>query len=361
MTLLSHRSVISRFAAVSPYGIGAAAFDAGMRERRSCAAPLDPDRWAVPFEQACLVPGFDIQTVLGAKGTRSMDRITGLAVAATAELLRGDDGERLDGVGTDAALVLGVNIGSAQSIMDFTRDSLVKELPYLVNPAHFPNTVMNCAAAQCGIRSRLRGPNVTVSGGRSSALLALNYARRLLRAGRAGSVLCGAAEEFSVTRAWLEHHAAPNRPATASLGEGCAMLLVEPAGRRSGLAEVLAIRLGVFGARPELPGVLAGCVRGVLTESGTAPAEVWAMAAAHDPELAAADPDRIVLESLGCRPPVQLPVTDLVGDTQAASGAFGLAGVLALAAHEPAAAGRTALVSTVDRDGTVGCVLVRLA
>jgi len=351
-------AVISRWAAVSPFGIGATALGDGVRERRGCAAAVDQERWPVPVERACLVPEFDIRAVLGPKGTRTMDRISALAAAATAELLHGTDGARLDGVGTDAGLVLGVNNGSAQSIADFTRDSLVKERPYFVNPAHFPNTVMNCAAAQCGIRYQLRGPNVTVAGGRSAALLALNYARRLVAAGRAEAVLCGAAEEFSVTRAWFEHHAAAHRPV---LGEGCAMLLVEPRGRaarhgRDELAEVLAVRFGVFDSDPWA--VLDDCVRGVLDASATDAAEVWAVADAHDPELTAAGPDRAA--ALGHEPPVRLSLTELVGDTQAASAGFGLAAVLALAADEPAAAGRTALVSTVDRDGTVGCVLLRL-
>ncbi|HET9140288.1 beta-ketoacyl synthase N-terminal-like domain-containing protein [Actinophytocola sp.] len=345
------RTVISRWAAVSPFGIGAGSLAAGVRERRGGVLPVDRERWPAPVRRAGLVPGFDIREVLGAKGTRTMDRISALAAATTAELLHGTDGARLPGVGSDAGLVLGVNNGSAQSIADFTRDSLVKERPYFVNPAHFPNTVMNCAAAQCGIRYQLRGPNVTVAGGRSSALLALNYARRLVGAGRADAVLCGAAEEFSVTRAWLERHAATNPPV---LGEGCAMLLVEPgdrAGRygRAELAEVLAVRFGVFDTDPAQ--ALADCVRGALDAADVAPADLWAVVAAHDPELAVAGPDL---------PPVRLSVTELVGDTQAAAGGIGLAALLALAADDPAAAGRVALVSTVDRDGTVGCVLLRL-
>jgi len=236
-----------------------------------------------------------------------------------------------------------------------------------VNPAHFPNTVMNCAAAQCGIRHQLRGPNITVTGGRSSALLALNYARRLLRAGRAEAVLCGAAEEFSVARAWLENRAARNRPADAArLGEGCAMLLLEPSDRagrhgRAELAEVLALELRVFDLLSDLPAVLGDCLRRLLAAAGESPAGIWAVASAHDPELAGAEPDRVLAEILGRCPPVRLPMVELIGDTHSASAAFGLAAVLALAAQEPGAAGRTALVTSLDRDGTVGAALLRLA
>jgi 3-oxoacyl-[acyl-carrier-protein] synthase II len=59
--------------------------------------------------------------------------------------------------------------------------------------------------------------------------------------------------------------------------------------------------------------------------------------------------------------PLRLSMTELVGDTHAASAALGVAAVLAVAATEPRAGGRTALVTAVDRDGTAGCALLRLA
>src|SRR5699024_7600310 len=95
-----------------------------------------------------------------------------------------EDGERLPGIGEDAGLVLGTHTGSAQSIMDFTRESLVSAKPFYVDPSLFPNTVMNCAAGQSAIWHQLKGPNTTIAGGRGTGLLALQYALRLQRAGR---------------------------------------------------------------------------------------------------------------------------------------------------------------------------------
>lgn len=344
-------TVVSAWSAVSAFGVGAAALGAGLRDRRDPATAVDRDRWPVPGGRACVVPGFDARELLGAKESRSMDRVSALAVVAATEILAGA-GE----VGADAGLVLGVNNGSAQSIHELTRDSLVKARPEFVKPAQFPNTLMNAAAARCAITHGLRGPNATVAAGRASGLVALRYARRLQRAGRVDSVLCGAAEEYSTTRAWLEHHAAPERPATTLLGEGCAMVLLEPAGHparhgRTELAELLGVVLGVHPGPAGAGPALAECVRRVLAEAGEAPADVWAHAAALDPALPGVD--------AGTEVPVTLPVADLVGDTHAASAALGLAAVLALAAADPDSAGRTALVSSVDRDGTVGCALVR--
>lgn len=343
-------TVVTAWSAVSAYGLGAVALTEGLRDRCAVASTVDPERWPVPGGKACVVPEFDARALLGTKGTKSMDRVSALAVLTAGQVVR-DTG----GLGEDAGLVLGVNNGSAQSMLELTRDSLVKARPEFVKPAQFPNTLMNAAAAQCAIWHRLRGPNATVAAGRTSGLVAMNYARRMQRAGRADAVLCGAAEEFSTTRAWLEHHAAPNRPGDTLLGEGCAMLLLEPTGRpgRTELAELLGLTFGVYREPADAGPALAGCVRRVLAAAGESPDGMWAHAAAHDPELSDVD---IALDV-----PLRLPMTELVGDTHAASAALGVAAVLALSVTEPRASGRTALVTAVDRDGTVGCALLRLA
>ncbi|HEY7482833.1 MAG TPA: beta-ketoacyl synthase N-terminal-like domain-containing protein [Streptosporangiaceae bacterium] len=352
------RTVISTWSAVSPYGLDRSDFTAGVRDERHASGPL--------------VPGFDIREVLGKKGTRSMDRITALAVAATGQLLTAPDGGRIDGAGDDTALVLGINISSAQSAMDFTRDSLVQDRPYFVNPAHFPNVVLNCAAAQCAIWHRLQGPNATISGGRAAGLLALGYALRLQRSGRATTVACGAAEEYSATRARLEHLAEPERPAGALFGEGCAMVLLEPPGRpgasgRTELAEVLALEFGVHRGPADVRPVLAACLDRAFAAAGESPDRLWAVISSGGPDPTGTAEDAALADSLGAGAPVRLHTTDLVGDTYAASAAFGLAAALALAVPEPAVreaavreAGRTALVTAVDRDGVVGCALLRL-
>ncbi|WP_331283956.1 beta-ketoacyl synthase N-terminal-like domain-containing protein, partial [Streptomyces sp. H39-S7] len=175
--------VITGWSAVSPFGIGREAFIEGVRSGRPTVTVLDSDTWTGPDEQACLVPDFDIRKVLGKKGTRSMDRVTGLAVTAIGGLM-GESVRSGPVVGDErAALVLGTNTGSAQSMMDLTRDTFVQEEPFYIDPSKFPNTVMNCAAGQCAIWYGLKGPNTTVAAGRASGLLALNYARRLLASG----------------------------------------------------------------------------------------------------------------------------------------------------------------------------------
>ncbi|GAA3808439.1 beta-ketoacyl synthase N-terminal-like domain-containing protein [Sphaerisporangium flaviroseum] len=359
------RTMISGWSAVSPYGLDRADFAAGLREGRRETAVPPGDGGDAPVERACLVPGFDIREVLGRKGTRSMDRVTALAVATAGRLLRAPGGDRIPGIGAEAALVLGTNVAGAQSTVDFARDSLTKEKPYFVDPARFPNAVLNCAAAQCAIWHGLQGPNTTVSGGRASGLLALNYAMRLQRSGRAGPVLCGAAEEFSTARAWFETLSEPDRPPEAVLGEGCAMVLLEPYGRpgehgRAEPAEVLAVEFGVHCEPEDVHATLASCVSRAFASTGESPDRLWAVAGSGGPGPEGSAEEAVITGILGDRVPVRLRGTDLVGDTNAASAAFGLVALLAWAENEPVPYGRTALVTAVDRDGVAGCALLRM-
>ncbi|MGH4032644.1 beta-ketoacyl synthase N-terminal-like domain-containing protein [Actinomycetota bacterium Odt1-20B] len=357
--------VITAWSAVSPYGMGRSAFTEGLRERRGAVTGLGPEHGTTPgVGVGGVVPGFGVREVLGKKGTRSMDRVTGLAVAAVGSLLDDSARNRAVGTGEGAAFALGTTTGSAQSMMDFTRDSLTGEQPFFVDPARFPNTVMNCAAGQSAIWYQLKGPNATIAGGRTAGLHALNYARRLLGSGRARTVLCGAAEEFSQARSWLEHHSGPAAGTVPPLGEGCAMLLVEPHDPddpgQPVLAEVLAVELGVVLDGDPGP-TLVSCLRSALRRAEVEPGQAAAVARSGAPgpegegELAA------VREVFGAADPVDLTPTGLIGDTGAAAAAFQAAALLSYAEGEPpTAAGRIGVITSVDRTGTAGCALLAL-
>ncbi|MFI9100876.1 beta-ketoacyl synthase N-terminal-like domain-containing protein [Streptomyces fildesensis] len=361
----ARRPVITAWSAVSPFGIGRSAFADGLRKRESAAAPLDRAKWQAAGDTAFLVPGFELRDVLGRKGTRSMDRVTGLAVATAGRLLDDAPRNRRVGTGPDAGLVLGTTTGSVQSQMDFTRDSLTGEKPYFVDPACFPNAVMNCAAGQSAIWHQLKGPNTTIAGGHAAGLYALNYSRRLLDFGRASTVLCGAVEEFSPARTWLDSRA--HVPATDGAptvpGEGCALLLVEQAAaadpEQPVLAEVLAVelRIALGGA---VRTALAACLDRALRRAGVHPEEIWAVSTS-EASGPAGEQERDAVEAvLAGGNPLRLTQVGLIGDTGAAAAAFQVAGALVHAQDDPDAAGRVALVTSVDRGGAVGCALLRI-
>lgn len=351
---IGQHPVITAWSAVSPFGAGRDSFVEGLHGGRGTAAVLDRGQWAGPDERACLVPDFTAAGALGKKGTRSMDRATGLAVATVGRMLDDQPAGRETATGDHAALVLGTTTGSAQSMMDFTRDSLTSEKPFFVDPSRFPNTVMNCAAGQCAIWHQLRGPNATVAGGRVAGLHALNYGRRLLLTGRAATALCGAVEEYSPARSWL--HRATRPGAEALLGEGCAMVQVEPgtAADRA-LAEVLTVEFGAFA--DDYAAALAGCVRRAMERSGTGTADLWAVVPCG---TAGPTEDAVLAELLGDLSGYRRPDLSVLGDTAGAAAAMQVAGVLAMAERDPAAKGRTALVTAVDDEGVVGCTVLRL-
>ncbi|GAB3164206.1 beta-ketoacyl synthase N-terminal-like domain-containing protein [Amycolatopsis stemonae] len=339
---------------MSPFGIDRKHFLDGLRSGEPARrAALAED--GVPGERGHVVPDFDIREVLGRKGTRAMDRVTALAVTAVGQVFEtgpaAGPGTAPEGTG----LVLATS-GSTQSMMDFTRSSLLGDKPYHVDPARMPNTVMNCAAGRCAIWYGLNGPNVTLASGRGSGLSAFRYATRLLARGRASTVLVGGAEEYSADRAWLDFHSREGDPAARPLGEGACMVLLEPAGAVTEgrpQAETLAITSRVFPA-DDLREASRECVLAALRESGVEAGEVDVVVPSGLSGRFGAQESE-VLDALlaGAR---RLDLGALIGDLGAASACFGVAAALGQA--ETGA--RLAVVTSADPDGTVACGVFRL-
>ncbi|MFJ7148856.1 beta-ketoacyl synthase N-terminal-like domain-containing protein [Streptomyces sp. NPDC100445] len=353
--------VITGWSAVSPYGVGRAAFAAGVRAGAKTAVKADAASGTLPSPEVCTVPGFDVQELLGKRGTAKMDRLTALALVASDGLLRDADGAPSVATDDRTGVVLGITMGSLENVTDFLRQSYTNERPFYVDAGRIPFGSLNHAAGACAIRHGLKGPNTTVAGGRAAGLLALNYARRLLAQGRATQYVAGSAEEFSAAHAWYEATAAqPGEPAPL-LGEGCGLFLVEPAGRaeRPPLAAVLAVETRVDIDDDPFAAVSA-CARRALERAGAGADEVWAAVPSAAPSAAG----RAEHEALAALVPTaalgRVPSMELLGDTSAASASFQIAAVLSVAAADPDSRGRIALVTAVDRDGAVAAAVLRL-
>ncbi len=356
------------WAVTSPFGTGRSTFSEGLAAGRFTGRAIEQGQG--PAGTACLVPDFDSRAVLGKKGTRMMNRVTGMAVSTMGDLLRELDGDRLAPEST--GLVLGTTVGSAQSTIDFTRGSLTGERPFHVEPGLIPYAVMNGAAGQCAIWHGVKGPNATLAAGRSAGLLALNYARRLLLTGRAETVLCGAAEEYSVARAWISERSAGVGAPGALLGEGCAMFALtaeRTAGRTAGrtqertdeqpLATLLAVK-AMTCSDGDWYTTVRRCAEQALAVAGVKPTEVW-LAAPSGAVGAAGQAERAALGDLFEVGDRMVSVTELIGETHAASGALQLAAVLSLAERNPESSGRLAVVTSTDESSTVAVGLVRLS
>jgi len=312
------------------------------------------------------VGDFDVREALGRTGTRSMDRAGGLAVTTTRRLLEragtaeaplAGDAPLAGYAAADVGVVLGVSDG-VKSVMDFLRDTWTRDKPYDVDPAHVPRTLMNFAAGQCAIWHGVRAPNATICGSHATALLTLNYARRLQRNGHAQAVIWGAVEELSDDRAAVESartSAGGGRPP----GEGCVMFLLESAetcpAERTALAGVLAVEFGVWADPGGIRDVLAGCLSRALERAAVPRDEVFAVA-----PLSSAGPrgsaERAGAADVLGNVPVLTKTADAIGDTGAVSAAFQITELLVAGAGS----GRVGVATTADREGRVGCALLRV-
>ena len=252
--------VITGVGVVAPNGIGKEAF------LRNCEAGISGIKPINLFETqdfrchwAGEISDFQPESLLGPKGLRNLDRTTLLSLVA-AKLAIDDAHLNITPDNShDIGVVLGSTMGSVKSISDFDLVGL-REGPRSVNPAHFPNTVINSPASHVAIRFGLRGLNSTISTGFTAGHDALGYALDMLRLGRVKTLLVGGVEELCfqtflgfykvglLERRWKKSEA-PSRLNELSggtlLGEGAAFFVLESADDAEArgahvLAEVLA-------------------------------------------------------------------------------------------------------------------------
>lgn len=143
------------------------------------------------------IKDFNPEAILGVKGLRNLDRSTKLALAASKMAL--DDADLAGPVAeeeTDSyGVALGTTMGSVWSISEFDKEAL-KEGPRSVNPALFPNTVINSPASQVSIRFNIQGFNGTISTGFCASSDAIYYAMSMMSLYDYKVVLAGGVEEL---------------------------------------------------------------------------------------------------------------------------------------------------------------------
>ena len=365
----ARRLVITGFGVLCGTGIGpdllAAGVAAGSREATDVSGMFTEP---LPRPDAHSVADFRAREHLGRKGTSTLDRATALSIVAGIQALTDAGLVISDQNESRCGLSLGTTHGSLRSTSDYSRDTFVEERPYHVNPALFPNAVMNSAAGQAAIRIGLKGPNATVAGGSMALLQALRYSRIMISCGYADVLLTGAAEELSPQTAWAVHYAQQEYGGAQPVGEGAAFFVVEDAAGaklagRTVSAEVLAVEIGCF-LPPwiqagHLAEGLAGCLRRALRSASLNAADVGSVVTAANgmTELDAAE-QTATDEVFGPDIP-RLRITDVIGETVAASGALQLAAVLAQHRASSELDGKISAIVSRSADGSAGVTLVR--
>jgi 3-oxoacyl-[acyl-carrier-protein] synthase II len=190
------RVVITGLGIMSSNGIGKDAFFAAILNGISGIKPISLfDTSPFQVKIAGEIKDFFPEEFLGPKGLRTLDRSTKL-VASASKLGLEDAKLAIKEANThDVGVAIGTTLGSVRSISEFDKEA-IKEGPRYVNPALFPNTVINSPASQVSIKFNIKGFNATISTGFSAGLDAINYAADFIRLGRAKIVLAGGVEEL---------------------------------------------------------------------------------------------------------------------------------------------------------------------
>src|SRR5574337_1196389 len=188
--------VITGIGIISPIGIGKVAFQDAMCKGVSGLKKITLfDTTPYKTKTAGEITNFAPQAILGPKGLRTLDRSTKLVMAAS-KLCLDDAGLTIDEqTAGDIGVAVGSVFGSIKSVSDFDRDALM-DGPRYVNPAYFPNTVINSPASEVSIRLNIKGFNATLSTGFCASLDAINYAADFIRLGRTRTALAGGTEEL---------------------------------------------------------------------------------------------------------------------------------------------------------------------
>lgn len=196
--MANKRVVITGLGVIASVGIGRQAFSEALFKGASGIKPVSLfDTSGLGAKTAGEITDFQPQEFLGPKGLRTLDRSTKLAASGARLALSDASLTITEENSADIGVTLGTVLGSISSISDFDKEALVDGARY-VNPALFPNTVINSPASQVSIKFNIKGFNTTISTGFCAGLDAINYAADFIRLGRAKIVLAGGVEELCV-------------------------------------------------------------------------------------------------------------------------------------------------------------------
>ena len=194
---------------------------------------------------ACEVKGFDPLDYLDRKDVRKHDRVSQLAVAASAQALAsaGLDGPPPGGDPERFGVIFGSGIGGIATFEEQHR-KLIEKGPNRVSPFFVPMFIPDISAGLISIRWGLQGPNYATVSACASSAHAIGDAMRHIRHGDADIMIAGGAEAtitpmtfagFSSMKAMSTRNDEPeraSRPFSADrdgfvMGEGAGALVLE--------------------------------------------------------------------------------------------------------------------------------------
>jgi nodulation protein E len=245
----------------------------------------------VRFKNGAAVLGYDPDTYFSRKTLSFMDRFAQFSVIAAREAVSMAGIEWTDELRESAAIITGSCMGGR-----FTEEIGYWELfhhgRHRVHPLTIPLGMSNAGASHISMEYGLHGPAYTISTACSSSAHAIGNALWMVRSGAAPLAIAGGSEAplfLGGLKAWEAMRVvSPDtcRPFSANrsgmiLGEGAAMLVIEPLDRALArgvkpLAEIVGFGMSADACHVTQPSAegAARAMRGALRDGGLAPEQI---------------------------------------------------------------------------------------
>ncbi|WP_428950765.1 beta-ketoacyl synthase N-terminal-like domain-containing protein [Streptomyces sp. cg35] len=355
------RLQISWASVLSAAGVGLDALRTALRTPATPGSAPAPDTTGTDTEaydglpgQVAAVPDFKITDYVPRKGTKNLDRTTRLGLAASTLLKREltERSEVSERSWESTGIAMGTVVGSLRSSVELDVDIIEGKGIDLVNPAVFPNVTMNCCASQIAIWHRLRGPNSTLANGTVSTLSALQYGARLIRCGHAERMLVGGVEELSPHTAWGTR-LTKSVDESVTIGEGAALLALEPAGPDAPTALATLTACEVLFAPQRTHSGYTGALRRAIVRAQNAARDAGIEIKLVLPGTVGTSLEQSEHVALASLDAERVDVRSAVGECGAALGAMQLTAALALG--EP---GTGVLITGIDESGAVAAAIL---
>ena len=287
------RVVVTGLGAVSPIGNTAADYWRSLIAGVSGIGPItisaEPEK--LLQKTVAEVKGFDPLQHFEERQISILDRASQFAVAAAREAI-GQAGVTFDmPLSVRTACIIGTGAGGQSTIDDNFR-RLYVENKTRVFPLTIPKLMVNAPASQISMFCGLRGPAFAVASACASATHAIGLAFHMVRSGAVDCAVTGGTEAcitFGTMKGWEAMRVmSPDVPRPFSIdrkgmviGEGAAMLVLEPLQRAQARgAEILGELVG-FGmsadaadlTAPDVGG-MSRAMEGALGDAGLAPQDV---------------------------------------------------------------------------------------
>lgn len=195
--MMDHKVVITGLGIISSIGIGKEEFWKHCLQGTSGIKPVRGfDVSSYRSKLGGQLPEIDFKIFIKPVNLRRMDRIGKIVVSAVRLAL---DDSGLDPKKEDPnrlGLSFGTGLGSSDTVDQFFR-SLLRDGPTGAAPLLFQTAVPNAISSHCSLEYGIKGPNITFSHKETSTEMAMAYAYRLLKEGRADVILAGGGDELS--------------------------------------------------------------------------------------------------------------------------------------------------------------------